>query len=118
MQTRFPAASIGQDRELVAFDAPGAQVPDGDGGYIDSWAPLVPPSWYVRIRPATARDAERMTAGTVLTHTSYVIHGRLHAGVTTASRMTDADGHVYQIVSVIDVDHRGREMELIADRQT
>ena len=75
-----------------------------------------PSSWYVRIRPATARDVERALAGTLITHRSYVIHGRYHPGVTLATRMT-FEGEVYQVTSVINVDERDREMELIADLQ-
>ena len=116
MQTRYPPASIGQDRHLVLFESPGPAVPDTEGGFVRAWSPLSPASWYVRIRPATARDVERALAGTLITHRSYVIHGRYHPGVTLATRMT-FEGEVYQVTSVINVDERDREMELIADLQ-
>lgn len=116
MLTKSPANAIGQDRERVTFETPGALVPDGDGGFIEDWEPLSPPTWFVRIRPATARDAERAAAGTILTHVSHVIHGRFHPQVTTQCRMTDHLGHVYQVTSVVSVEHRDREMELVADR--
>jgi hypothetical protein len=116
MQTRTAPASIGQDRHLVTFETPGAAVPDGEGGFNRSWTPLVPPTWYVAIRPATAGDIERALAGTLLTHRSYLIHGRYHPGVTFATRMV-FDGDVYQVTSVVNVDERDREMILIADLQ-
>jgi head-tail adaptor len=116
MQTRYPPASIGEDRHLVTFDAPGAAVPDGEGGFTRVPAPLAPPTWYVRIRPATARDVERAMAGTIITHRSHVIHGRYHPGVTLAARM-HFEGRTYQVTSVINIDERDREMELIADLQ-
>jgi hypothetical protein len=112
------ATTRGQRRDLVTFEAPGNPVPDGHGGYSYTWTPLTPNGWYVRLRPATARDAERVTAGTVLTHVSYLVNGDYHPGVTTQARMTDAAGRVYQVTSAIDVDHRGDEMELVADLQT
>ena len=105
----------GEQRHLVAFDVP-TRVPDGEGGYTETWAPLGPPTWAVAIRAATAVDAERAVAGTQITHNSYVITGDALPGVTTKARMT-YQGHVYQVTSAIDVDLRGITMELIADRQ-
>jgi len=116
MQTRYPVASVGQDRHLVRFETPGEAVPDGEGGFSRSWEPLSPPTWYVRVRPATARDAERAVAGTLITHRSHVIHGRYHPGVTEAARMV-FDGRTYQVTSVTNIDERDKEMELIADLQ-
>jgi SPP1 family predicted phage head-tail adaptor len=102
----------------VTFEEPsGEAVPDGDGGFIQAWAPLSPATWYVRIRPATARDVERATAGTVISHVSHLVHGRFHPGVTTKARMI-ANGRIYQITSAINLENRGREMELVADLQT
>ena len=118
MRTRTPANSIGQTQHLVTFEDPGVPVSDGRGGYTYAWTPLTPALWYVRIRPATARDAERAIAGTVITHVSHVVHGRYHPGVTTTSRMTTPDGRVYQITSAINLDERDEEMELVADLQT
>ena len=109
--------SIGRDQQLVTFEDPGDPVPDGEGGYTQTPVPLSPATWYVRIRPATAKDAERLTAGTVLTHVSHVVHGRYHPGVTTRSRML-WKGHTYQITSVVNDESRGREMELVADLQS
>lgn len=117
MQTFVPKVAIGQDDNLVTFESPGALVPDGDGGFLEQWEPLAPPTWYVDLRPATARDAERMTAGTILTHVSWIVHGRFHPQLTTQCRMTDHQGHVYQITSVVDKQGlRGREMDVVADR--
>jgi head-tail adaptor len=104
-------------RDLVTFEAP-TRIADGEGGYLETWAPLTPATWFVSIRPATARDAERATAGTIVTHVSHLIEGDYHPGVTTAARMRDAAGRVYQVTSAIDRDNRGRTMELIADLQS
>ena len=52
----------------------------------------------------------------LITHRSVVVHGRYHPGVTLAARMT-FEGQIYQVVSVINIDERDREMELIADLQ-
>jgi head-tail adaptor len=109
--------SIGQTQQLVTFEDPGTPVPDGEGGYTATAVPLSPATWYVRMRPATAKDAERVLAGTVITHVSHLVHGRYHPGVTTRSRMIH-NGKTYQITSVVNVDERDREMELVADLQS
>lgn len=117
MRTQTRPNSIGQDAHLVSFEDPDPPVPDGEGGYLQTWTALVPSAWYVRIRPATARDAERLIAGTVLTHVSHVVHGRWHPGVSTRTRMIYR-GRTYQITSVVNLEERDREMELIADLQS
>ena len=116
MQTRRAPNSVGRTEHLVRFEDPSAPVPDGEGGFSETWSPLSPEYWYVRIRPATARDAEHATAGTVITHLSHLVHGRYHPGVTTATRMT-FEGRTYQVTSVVNLDERDREMELVADLQ-
>ena len=117
MRASIPGNSIGATRHLVTFEDPGAPVPDGEGGYTETWTPLSPATWYVRVRPATTKDAERVTAGTVITHVSHLVHGRYHPGVTTRSRMI-LHGERYQITSVINLEMHGVEMELVADRQS
>jgi len=109
--------SIGRDNQLVTFEDPGDPIRDGEGTYTQTWTPLVPATWYVRVSPATVRDAERLTAGTVLTHVSHLVHGRFHPGVSTRTRMLHK-GHVYQVTSVVNIDDRDREMELVADLQS
>jgi head-tail adaptor len=117
MRTKTRPHAIGRDEHLVTFEAPGLPVSDGEGGFTQAWTPLEPPTWYVRIRPATARDAEQTTAGTIITHVSHFVHGRFHPGVTTQARMVYA-GKTYQITNVENLDLAGVEMELVADLQT
>ena len=101
MQTRYPPASIGQDRHLVTFES--RRRPPCPTPRAGSRAPgrrCRPPTWYVRIRPATAGDVERALAGTLITHRSSVVHGRYHPGVTLAARMI-FEGKTYQVTSVL-----------------
>jgi head-tail adaptor len=116
MRTPPAAHRIGTDEHLVRFEDPGPPVPDGEGGYTETWTPLDPPTWYVRVRPATAKDAERVLAGTVITHLSHLVHGRFHPGVTTRTRMI-FDGATYLVTSVENLELRGREMTIVADLQ-
>jgi head-tail adaptor len=117
MRTTTAPNSIGKTEHLVTFDDPGEPVGDGEGGYTTTPVPLQPAHWFVRIRPATMKDTEHLTAGTVITHVSHIVHGRYHPGVSTRTRMT-FEGHVYQITSVTNADARGLEMELVADLQS
>jgi len=114
MRTKVAPNSIGRTEHLVTFENPGPAIPDGEGGYTESWTPVT--IWFVRIRPATPKDAEAAVAGTVITHLSHVVHGRFHSQISTKSRMV-FNGRTYQITSVSPIDGRDFEMELIADLQ-
>ena len=116
MKQRTEGNTIGRDNELVFFEEPSAPVRDNEGGYSEAWAPLNPPTWYVRVRAATVRDQESVIAGTVVTHLTVMVHGRYHPGVTTKTRMK-FQGQFYQVTSVVNVDGRNTEMELTADLQ-
>src|SRR5262245_4153197 len=83
--------SVGSYRTRVAVEAPGAPVPDPDGGYTEGWAPLVPPDWECAIRQATQRDLESIGAGTVLAQAQYLVEGNYHRGMTTKARLRWTD---------------------------
>jgi head-tail adaptor len=105
--------SIGEYRHLVTFQNPGASVPDGDGGWTTTFADLTPAQWYVSIEPATARDLERVAAGTVLSTATHIVRGRYHPGVTLATRML-FDDRTFSITGKANVEERGITMELTA----
>ena len=79
---------IGDYRHLVLLQSPGSPVPDGDGGWTETWSDLSPSTWHVSIEPATARDLERVSAGTVMSTASHIVKGRYHPGVTTKTRIS------------------------------
>ena len=110
--------AIGATAHLVTFEEPGPPIPDGHGGFTYAWPALAPASWYVQIQPANAATAERVAAGTILTHNAIVVRGANHPGLTSRCRMRDALGRVYAVISVVNVDLLGRQMEVIADLQT
>lgn len=105
--------TVGDFRHLVLFQNPGAPVADGDGGFTQSWTDLVPGTWHVSIEPATARDLERVAAGTVLSTASHIVKGRYHSGVTTKTRMVFG-GRTFSITGVANLEERSTHMELIA----
>jgi head-tail adaptor len=105
--------SISEYRHLVTFQNPGASIPDGDGGWTTTFADLSPAQWYVSIEPATARDLERVAAGTVLSTATHIVRGRYHPGVTLSSRMI-FNGRTFSITGKANVEERSIFMELVA----
>jgi len=105
--------TIGDRRHLVTFENPAPAVPDGDGGYTQTWASITPTGWHVSIEPATPQDLERFTAGTVITQATNLVTGRFHAGVSSATRMVFG-GRPFAIVGVRNKDKRSIDMELLA----
>ena len=78
----------GTYRHLVTLTGPGAPVPDGEGGYTQPPIPLDPPTWWCAITAASARELERMTAGTTLTAASHIVEGDYHPGISTSTEIT------------------------------
>jgi len=109
------SASIGERPHRVSLNGPGGEpVPDADGGYTVPAAPLNPPAVWARITPATAADLERVASGTVLTTATLLVMMPFHPGVdnTTQIAWTDAAlrPHLANVVGVVNVDERCREM--------
>ena len=103
---------IGRLIQRVQFEQPTA-VPDGSGGYTQTWAPIPPAPWKVSIRPATSRDLESETASTVSASASHIVTGAYHAGVSTAARMVRLrDGRKFSIDGVTNDDERDVTMTL------
>lgn len=81
-----PTVSTGRRQQYVTLANPSAPVPDGDGGYTETWEPLDPPDWWVEIATATARRMARITSG--LETASFIVTGPYHPGITTKTRIT------------------------------
>ena len=90
---------VGALRHRVTLQTPGAPVPDGDGGYTETWTTLgvrVPAT----VEPATARSLERIAANTVTSTASHLVTVRYLPGVTTKTRVTFHDGTTDRTFSV------------------
>lgn len=107
-----PKTAVADRLHRVTLQAPAAAVPDGDGGYTQGWTALDPPAIFVSIRPATAKDLERLAAGTVIATASHVITGPYHPQVTTATRIVFGT-RVFQVTGVSNPDEGGVEMILL-----
>lgn len=103
----------GARRQRVTLEAPGPAVPDGDGGFTQPWAPLVPATWYCAIHPATARDLERAAGGTVISQATHIVTGDYRPDVTTQARIISEDGRPLSVVHVTNPDERRIELELL-----
>jgi head-tail adaptor len=105
-------STLGGRRHLVTVEAPSAPVPDGYGGYTETWQPLDPPTWDCSIEPATARTLEELGAGTVISQASHIVKGNYHAGLTTKARIV-FEGRILNIVKVTNPEERDRESHLV-----
>jgi len=99
-------------RHLVTPQNPGPNVPDGDGGYTNSWVDLVPPAWSCSIDPASARDLERVQAGTVLSTASYIVKGRYRSDITTKTRLL-YNGRRFSVTGIGNPEERNISLELV-----
>jgi SPP1 family predicted phage head-tail adaptor len=81
-------ATRGQKRHVVTLENPGPPVSDGSGGFTESWTPLSPPTMRAEIKPATARDLERVVANAVESTASHLVTMDYHRGITTETRIT------------------------------
>jgi head-tail adaptor len=92
--------------------------PDGDGGFTETLTPLTPSTLYADIRPATARDLERMAAGTVISTEMLLVTIPYHASVTTKTRLTWTDrggrAHSANVVGVNNPEQRCVDLVLVA----
>jgi head-tail adaptor len=107
---------IGAYRQRVSVEGPEVPVPDGDGGYTEGWGPLDPADWDCAIAQASARDLERIGAGTVLSQATHLVKGNYHAGLTTKARLRFIDKGVTRtlnIVHVVNRDERDEESHVL-----
>lgn len=118
---------VGSLRHRVTLENP-TRIPDGEGGYIEFWESLTPEAAQVSIRPATARDLERLTAdATIVATASHVVHVRYHPQVSTKTRLTKgpraANGTLgegareFAVSGVANPEERNRELVLICEER-
>lgn len=99
---------IGTLRHLVTVQNPAAPVSDGDGSYTQTPADAEPDRVWASITPATARELERVAAGTVISTATHIVRMRFHAAVTTQSRLLFGS-RVFHVTGVANPEERSRE---------
>jgi SPP1 family predicted phage head-tail adaptor len=97
--------SVGARPHRVMLQNPGPAVTDGDSGYTQTWADLVPPWVSAQILPATAKDLERVSAGTVLATATHIVSMPYHPQVTTKTRIL-FNGRSFSVTGVADPEER------------
>jgi len=99
-------------RHLVSVQRPGPGVPDGDGGTTTSWIDRAPLTWHCSIEPATAKDLERVAAGTVLSTATQIVKGRYRSDLTTQDRLL-FNGRQLSATGVSNPEERSIELVLV-----
>jgi head-tail adaptor len=112
----IPSRAAGQRRHLVTLQNPGPPIPDGAGGYTESWTDLTPATVWVSLQPAYARDVEYLAAGTVAASATHVVTGPYHPGVTTQTRLV-LGPRVFHVTGVGNPEERGIELILLCQEQ-
>lgn len=101
---------IGDRRHRVLFQS-GVVSSDGDGGFSTAWTDIGP-AIYCEVKPATERDLERATSGTVLATATYMITGPYVELVNTKSRAI-FDGRTFSVVGKSTPEERKIEMIML-----
>jgi len=108
----------GARRHLVSLSTAGTEVPDGSGGYTQASVALTPATRYAEIKPATARDLERVAAGTVMSTNTLLVTMDFHPTVNTKTMLawTDQAGvaHTAAVSGVHNTELRCIELILVA----
>jgi head-tail adaptor len=100
----------------VTFQNPGPAQPDGDGGWMQTWADCVPPTLQMAIVAASQTLLERESAGTVIATATHVMTGPYHPQVTTQTRAV-FEGRTFEVGHAIDREERHVEMVLVCTEQ-
>ena len=101
----------GQLRHVLWLENPGPPIPDGDGGFTQSWTPLTPPTMSARIEPVAGRNLEHV-AGSVIQTRTVTVTMRYHAGVTVETRLRRLNGHYLRILSLVNPEERNINLVL------
>jgi len=112
---------IAHRQKRVTLTTPGVPVPDGDGGYTNVATPLDPPALYAHVRPASARDMERIAGATTLPTATHLVVLPYHPQVTTETVVHVEDhprpARVLKVVYVGNPHERNADLELICAEQ-
>jgi SPP1 family predicted phage head-tail adaptor len=111
---------IGALRHRIVLENPGTPVPDGDGGFTQTWQPLFPSPVWASVAPASSRDLERVGArservgeGSAISTATHIVMMRYHSGVTTKTRIT-FHGRTFNVTGVANPDERNIETVALA----
>lgn len=107
----IPSVPSGQRLHRVQLRNPGEPTPDAEGNPVEGWTSLTPAYVFARITPATARDLERVTAGTVLASASHLVTMPYHPQVNTQTEIL-FNGRILRVSGVQNLEERNVELIL------
>ena len=95
--------------------------PDGEGGYLETWTDT-PVDWFVSLEPASARDVEYETAGTIAATATHIVEGDFRADVDLEHRLWFHDfargvDRIFHITNVRNLDERHITLRLLTEEQ-
>jgi SPP1 family predicted phage head-tail adaptor len=108
--------ALGEYRHRVQVERK-TSTPDPDGGYLEVWLPLDPPTWDCAIQAASLRDLQRISGGTVNATATHVLRGRYHAQLSADARILFRD-RTFEVQSVHDREQRQMFLEVICHELT
>ena len=103
---------IGARVHKVRIEVPGPAVADGEGGFTQAWTTLATP--WASVAPATARDLERVVAGTVQSTATHLVTIDYVRGVSTKARLL-LNERVFSITGVVNPEERNAELILTCE---
>lgn len=107
---------LGRMDKLVTLDT-FVTVPDGGGGFTETWAPLDPPTAWVALESLSSGEMERQTADTITAGGTHAATLGYHPGVTVKTRLTytdpDRGARVFQVIGLRDPEEARRELVLV-----
>jgi head-tail adaptor len=104
--------SIAERHCWTQLQNPGPAIPDSEGGFTTAWTDCDPAHLFLSISPATARELERIAAGTVLATATHIVKGPFHPQVGVQTRLIYR-GRVFNVTGGGSPDERRVEMELV-----
>lgn len=107
-------APIGARRHKIRMENPGNPQPDGDGGFTPGWT-LLADVW-AAVMPASARDLERLVAGTVTALAPFLVVIRYLDGVSTLTRVT-YHGRELAVLGVRNIGELNTRLEMICEER-
>jgi len=108
------SATLGARRHQVSvYQVTKVASPDPGEPKVDALVPLSPATWFCSIDPATTRDLERVSAGTVTATASHILRGRYHPAITTQTRILFGT-RILDVTGVSNLEERSIDMEVVA----
>lgn len=116
------ATPIARRQRRITLSAPGAAVPDGDGGYTQTESALEPPALFAYVQAGVkAGDMERIAGSTTLPTATHLVTVPFHPQITTET-VLQVENYPYpartlKVVYVGNQDERNHTLELLCAEQ-